>query len=271
MREHLKTDFFTPALPRVFGHRGCAGTHPENTLESFRAAVASGVQYLEFDIHMTRDGEVVVAHDAHLKRTCGLDRVIPEMTYSELAKADAGRMFTLDGATFPFREKGIRVPRLAEVLAEFSKLRMIVEVKQIAPSVVAPMLDVIDRAGMRRNVLVASEHQEPLDEVRKLAPEIPTNFSYLESGMFIQAMGTRDASYRPPADAVQIPHRHESWELVTRESVAFAHRLGIEIHVWTVNEESEMSELLDMDVDGLITDFPGRALEVVRSRASDGR
>jgi glycerophosphoryl diester phosphodiesterase len=266
MRENLKTDFFKPVLPRVFGHRGSGGTHPENTLESFRAAVASGVQYLEFDIHMTRDGEIVVAHDDHLKRICGLDRVIPEMTYAELAKADAGRMFTLDGPTFPFREKGIRVPRLSEVLAEFSKLRMIVEVKQIAPSVVAPMLDVVDRAGMRRNVLVASEHQEPLDEVRKLAPEIPTNFSYLESGMFIQAMGTRDADYRPPADAVQIPHRHESWELVTAESVAFAHRLGIEVHVWTVNEEAEMSELLEMGVDGLISDYPHRALDVVRRR-----
>ena len=264
MRAHLKTDFFSPALPRVFGHRGSAGTHPENTLESFRAAVASGVQYLEFDIHMTRDGEIVVAHDEHLKRMCGLDRVISDMTYAELAKADAGRMFTLDGATFPFREEGIKVPRLAEVLAEFPTLRMIVEVKQIAPSVVAPMLEVIDRAGMRRNVLVASEHQEPLDEVRKLAPEIPTNFSYLESGMFIQAMGTRDASYRPPADAVQIPHRHESWELVTRESVDFAHRLGLEVHVWTVNEKAEMSELLDMGVDGLISDYPHRALEVVR-------
>src|SRR5579863_3413666 len=267
MRDYLDTDFFTPALPRVFRHRGSAGTHPENTLESFRAAVASGVHYLEFDIHMTRDGEIVVAHDDHLKRMCGLDRAIPEMTYADLAKADAGRMFTLDGATFPFREKGIRVPRLSEVLAEFPKLRMIVEVKQIAPSVVAPMLDVLDRAAMRRNVLVASEHQQPLDQVRKLAPDIPTNFSYLESGRFIQAMGTRDANYRPPADAVQIPHRHESWELVTPESVQFAHRLGVEVHVWTVNETSEMSELLDMRVDGLISDYPSRALEVVRRRS----
>jgi glycerophosphoryl diester phosphodiesterase len=268
MREHIKTDFFKLPLPRVFGHRGSAGTHPENTLESFRAAAASGVQYLEFDIHMTRDGEIVVAHDEHLKRMCGLDRVIPEMTYAELAAADAGRMFSLDGATFPFREKGIKLPRLSAVLAEFPKLRMIVEVKQIAPSVVAPMLDVLDRAGMRRNVLVASEHQAPLDEVRKLAPEIPTNFSYLESGMFIQAMGTRDANYRPPADALQIPHRHESWELVTPESVAFAHRLGIEVHVWTVNEEAEMSELLEMGVDGLISDYPARALDVVRRRTN---
>jgi len=271
MREHLNTDFFTPALPRVVGHRGSAGTHPENTLESFRAAVASGVQYLEFDIHMTRDGEVVVAHDNHLARICGLERTIPEMMYAELAAADAGRMFSLDCATFPFREKGIRVPRLAAVLEAFPKLRMIVEVKQIAPSVVAAMLEVIDRAGMRRSVLVASEHQEPLDEVRKLAPEIPTNFSYLETGQFIQAMVGRDGSYRPPGDAVQIPHRHESWELVTRESVDFAHRVGVEVHVWTVNEEAEMSELLDMGVDGLISDYPDRALEVVRRRAAARR
>jgi glycerophosphoryl diester phosphodiesterase len=248
------------------GHRGSAGTHPENTLESFRAAAAAGAQYLEFDIHMTRDGEIVVAHDDHLARMCGIDRSIPQMTYAEVAAADAGRMFTLDGATYPFRAKGLRVPRLAEVLAEFSRLCMIVEIKQTAPSLVAPMLALIDRAGMRRNVLVASEHQEPLDEVRKLAPEVPTNFSYLESGLFIQAMATRDPRYRPPGAAVQIPRSYESWQLVTPESVEFAHRLGLEVHVWTVNEESEMSELLDLGVDGLISDFPQRALDVVLRR-----
>jgi len=271
MREHPNTDFFKPPVPRVFGHRGSAGTHPENTLESFAAAVAAGVEYLEFDLHMTRDGEVVVSHDDHLDRNCGRPGIIRDLTYTELAAADAGRMFTPDGVTFPFRGKGLRIPRLAEVLAAFPKLRMIVEVKQIAPSVVAPMLALLDRAGVRRNVLVASEHQEPLDEVRMLAPEIPTNFSYLESGVFIQAMGTRDASYRPPADAVQIPRSYESWQLVTPESVEFAHRLGLEVHVWTVNEEAEMSELLDMGVDGLISDYPARALGVVRKRAATRR
>ncbi len=266
MREHPNTDFFEPAVPRVFGHRGSAGTHPENTLESFRAAVALGVQYLELDIHMTRDGEVVVSHDDRLERNCGCAGIIREMTYAELASADAGRMFTLDGAAFPFRDKGLRVPRLAEVLAAFPKLRIEIEVKQIAPSVVAPMLGVIDRAGIRRSVFVSSEHQEPLDEIRKLAPEIPTNFSYLETGVFFQAMGTRDANYRPPGDAVQIPRSYESWQLVTPESVEFAHRLGLEVHVWTVNEEAEMTELLDMGVDGLISDYPARALDVVRGR-----
>jgi glycerophosphoryl diester phosphodiesterase len=271
MREHPDTDFFRPPLPRVFGHRGSAGTHPENTLESFAAAAATGAEYLEFDIHMTRDGEVVVSHDDHLERNCGRPGVIRDLTYADLAAADAGRMFTLDGATFPFRGKGLKVPRLADVLAGFSRLRMIIEIKQITPSVVVAMLEAIDRAGTRRSVLVASEHQEPLDEVRKLAPEIPTNFSYFECGRFMQAMATRDDSYRPPGAALQIPRSYESWQLVTPESVDFAHRAGVEVHVWTVNEETEMGELLDMGVDGLISDYPGRALEVIRSRAAARR
>ena len=271
MREHLDTDFFTPELPRVFGHRGSAGTYPENTIESFRAAVAAGVAYIEFDIHMTRDGEVVVAHDEHLNRMCGVDRRIREMTYAEVMAADAGRLFTLDDSTFPFRDRGLRIPRLAEVLGTFPKLRMIVEVKQIEPSVVVPMLDLIDRAGMRRSVLVASEHQPPLDEIRKLAPDIPTNFSYYESGQFFQAMAARDAGYRAPGDAIQISHFYENWELVTRESVEFAHNVGVEMHVFTVNEAHEMRQLLDVGVDGLITDYPRRALDLVRSRASARR
>src|ERR1017187_10205577 len=270
MREHPNTDFFKPGLPRAFGHRGSAGTHPENTLEAFAAAAAIGIQYLELDIHMTRDGEIVVSHDDHLERTCGRADVIREMTYAKLAAADAGRMFTLDGANFPFRDQGIRVPRLAEVLAAFPKLRMVIEVKQIAPSVVAPMLDVIDRAAMRRNVVVASEHQQPLDEVRMLAPEIPTNFSYFETGGFFQAIVSHD-KYRLPGDALQIPPSYESWQLVTPESVEFAHRIGLEVHVWTVNEEAEMRELLDMGVDGLISDYPRRLVDVIRSRASAPR
>lgn len=270
MREHRDTDFFKPGLPRAFGHRGSAGTHPENTLEAFAAAAAIGIQYLELDVHMTRDGEIVVSHDDHIERTCGRAGVIREMTWAELAAADAGRMFTLDGVNFPFRDKGIRVPRLAEVLAAFPKLPTEIEVKQIAPSVVAPILAVIDRAGRRRTVFVASEHQEPLDEIRMLAPEIPTNFSYFEVGGFFQAMVDRD-NYRPPGDALQIPPSYESWQLVTPESVEFAHRIGVEVHLWTVNDEAEMTELLDMGVDGLISDYPRRLLDLIRGRRAARR
>jgi glycerophosphoryl diester phosphodiesterase len=263
----VNTEFFASPPPRAIGHRGSAGTHPENTLASFQAAMDAGAQYLEFDIHMTRDGAIVVSHDDNLSRMGGDARLIRAMTYAELSEVDAGKNFTRDGAAYPFRDRGVRVPLLDEVLETFSQMRMIVEVKQVAPSVVEPMLAIIDCVGMRRRVLVASEHQEPLDEIRRLAPDIPTNFSYFESGYFLQAMASRDAAYRPPGAAVQIPRRYENWDLVTAESVAFAHRLGLEVHVWTVNDPAEMNELLDLGVDGLISDFPRRALEVIESRA----
>ncbi|MDO8431299.1 MAG: glycerophosphodiester phosphodiesterase [Candidatus Binatus sp.] len=262
----MNTDFFASPTPRAIGHRGSAGTHPENTLVSFRAAIDAGAPYIEFDIHMTRDGEVAVSHDDNLMRMGGDDRFIRAMTYTELAKVDAGKNFSLDGARFPFRNQGVQVPRLEEVLATFPQICAIVEVKQVAPSLVEPMLAVIDSAGMRRRVLVASEHQEPLDEIRRLAPDIPTNFSYFESGFFLQAMASRDPNYRPPGAALQIPRRYESWDLVTAESVAFAHSLGLEVHVWTVNDPAEMRELLDLGADGLISDYPRRVLDVIQSR-----
>ncbi len=267
MRERSDSEFFKLPLPRAFGHRGSAGTHPENTIESFRTAAALGIEYLEFDLHMTRDGEVVVSHDDNLTRLCGREGVIRELTYCELATADAGRMFTTDdGATFPFRDRGLKIPRLADVFAEFPAMRFLIEIKQTAPSLVPPMLTLIDRANMRSKVLIASEHQAPLDEVRLLAPDLPTNFSYFESGGFFQAMAARDPKYSPPGDALQIPPKYESWQLVTPDSVNFAHQLGVEVHVWTVNEVAEMNQLLDLGVDGLISDYPARLLDVIRNR-----
>src|ERR1700691_3150088 len=107
MRSNLDSDFFTPPRPRIFGHRGSAGTHPENTLPSFQAAMDLGARYLETDVHMTRDGEIVVSHDPDLARCGDAPIVINDTDYGDLAKADAGYAFSLDGREFPFRGKGI--------------------------------------------------------------------------------------------------------------------------------------------------------------------
>lgn len=266
MRPTLDTDFFSLSLPRAFGHRGSAGTHPENTLVSFQAAADAGVRYLELDVHMTRDGEVVVSHDGNLERACGRPRLIMEMDYVEVRSADAGYTFSPDGQSFPFRGKGIRIPRLAEILASFRDVRFIVEVKQEEPSLVEPMLRVIDSAGMGRMVLIASEHQRPLEEVRALAPAMPTNFAYHEVAGFLTAMATTDRHYQPAGDALQIPPEYYSWKLATAETVEMAHRLGIEAHIWTINDEPDMSALLDIGIDGIISDFPSRLLKVIASR-----
>jgi glycerophosphoryl diester phosphodiesterase len=263
----LDTDFLSLARPRAIAHRGSAGTHPENTMVSFEAAADAGARYVELDVHMTRDGEVVVHHDDDLERTCGRAGRISEMSWAEVVRADAGYTFSPDGRSSPFRGRGIAIPRLADVLAAFPTIRFVIEIKQTAPSLVRPLLDVIERADMQRMVLIASEHHQPLDEVRELAPQMPTNFASREVAGFLQAMAARDDRYAPPGDALQVPVEYESWRLVTPESIAFAHRLGLEVHVWTVNEEAEMRELLAIGVDGLISDYPARLLRTIASRA----
>ncbi len=266
MRPSLETDFFALPLPRAFGHRGSAGTHPENTVPSFEAAIDDGARYLETDVHMTRDGEIVVSHDADLERNCGRAGLIREMSCAEVLAADAGRNFSPDGVNFPFRGKGIRVPRLAEVLSIFRTSRFNIDLKPDDPGVVAPTLKVIEAAGMRAMVLLASEHQKSLDELRNLAPMIPTVFGYHEVASFLAAMAAHDAAYRAPGDALQIPSEYYSWKLATPQTVEWAHRFGAEVHIWTINEEAEMRALLKVGVDGIMSDFPARLLGVMKER-----
>jgi glycerophosphoryl diester phosphodiesterase len=265
MRSSLDSDFFSTPRPRVFGHRGSAGTHPENTLASFQAAVDLGVRYLETDVHMTRDGEIVVSHESDLELVSGRPGVIKEMDYADIAKADAGYAFTLDGKEFPFRGKGLRIPRLAELLAMFPSAFFNIDLKPEESSIVEPALRLIDAAKMRRRVLLASEHQNCLDEVRALAPGIPTSFGYLEIAAFMQAMAARDTAYQPRGDALQIPAEYHSWKLATPESLAMAHRCGVEVHIWTVNDEPAMREMLELGVDGIMSDFPQLALRTATS------
>ncbi len=263
MRPGLKTDFFSLPKPRAFAHRGSGCSHPENTLASFAAAHEVGVRYMELDIHQTRDEQLAVSHDPDLERASGKPGKICEMTYGEVAKADAGYTFESPEGSHPFRGKGLHVPTLAEVLTSFPETRFIVEVKQIAPSVIPRLLQVLDETGMRRRVLAASEHQQPLDEIRAAAPDIPTNFSALEVGMFLQAMVAGFKGYTAPGEALQVPPSYESFSLVTPEIIAAAHQQELEVHVWTVNEEAQMRELIAAGVDGLISDYPARLLRVL--------
>ena len=267
MRPELDTEFFDLPLPRVMAHRGASGDYPENTMPAFQAAAEAEAPYFELDVHMTRDGEIVVMHDAELRRTTGRDGTIREMTFAELREADAGYNFSIEaGDRFPFRGAGIKVPALAELFAAFPNHRFVVEIKQTTPSLAPALIETINRGGMRRRVLIASEHQVPLDEIRALAPGLPTNFSSLEVGGLMLSLAPGATAYVPRGDALQVPPEHHSWKLITAESVAAAHRCGVEMHAWTINDPAEMRALLKLGVDGIISDYPARLIEVVRSR-----
>ena len=259
MRSGLKTDFFAPPLPRLVAHRGGGGVRPENTLEAFTEAYRAGIRYFELDIHTSQDGTLAVCHDGDLARTTDLSGAIRELSYAAIARADAGYRFESSGG-FPFRGRGIRVPRLVDVLNLPGDAFFVIEIKQIEPSLTASLNQTLTDSGARRRVLIASEHQQPLDQIRKLAPELPTSFSAPEIRAFFAAMmGPRD-SYRAPADALQIPPSHGSMQLATSTSVTTAHDWGLEMHTWTINEEPEMRHLISLGVDGIISDYPSRML-----------
>jgi glycerophosphoryl diester phosphodiesterase len=264
MRPTVDTDFFSLPRPRAFGHRGAGGSYPENTIPSFQAALDAGVAYLETDLHMTRDGELVVSHDDHLERTCGLAAPIREMTYREVAAADAGFGCSPNGTDFPFRGLGIRVPRLSEVLSTFRHARFNIDIKPNQAGIVERALEVIKAARMQRMVLLASEHQERLDEIRALAPAIPTSFGYQEVAGFLSAMAAANREYRAPGEALQIPPEYYSWKLATAQTVEVASNFGVEVHVWTINDEAEMRAMLEVGIHGIMSDFPGLLVRVIR-------
>jgi glycerophosphoryl diester phosphodiesterase len=265
MSKGLRTDFFAPPVPRLIAHRGGGGVRPENTIEAFAAAYQEGIRYFELDVHTSRDGVMVVCHDADLRRTTDRSDVIHELDFAEIVRADAGYRFESEGG-FPFRDKGVRVPRLLDVLGLFDDAFFVIEIKQVEPSLTTALNAALTSRAIRNRVLIASEHQQPLNEIRALAPELPTGFSGHEVMGFFAAMMAQMVGYRRPADALQIPPSHGTMALATPTSIAAAHALGLEMHNWTVNEESEMRTLLEMGIDGIITDFPAR-LKAILAKA----
>ena len=261
--------YFAPARPRVFGHRGAAGVAPENTLPSFALAAALGAAYLELDVYATTDGEIVVLHDALLDRTTDGCGPAAAHTWAQLAALDAGYRFTHDGHTFPYRGQGVRIPRLTDVLREFPAQRVNIEIKQGGADVVGAVLDVLRRAAGLERVLLAAEHDDIMCCIRTaVGDRIATSLCVGEVIDFVGRLQRDDwDGYVAPGQALQIPPAHAGIELVTALSVDAAHRRGLEMHVWTINDAAEIERLLDLGVDGVMSDLPGLVAAAAQLRS----
>lgn len=254
----MKTRFFDPSKPRLFSHRG-SNRYPENTLPAFLDALGTGLIYIELDVWCSRDGVPVVHHDGNFLRTCGVDREVNDLDASEIRKLDAGFHYSPDqGRTFPYRGGNISIPTLEEVLANCREALFNIEIKQSEPAIEQQVIATVEQAGMLDQVLLASEKESVTARVRQLHPDIPTNLCFGEVVAFFSWMksGRRD-EYRPLGNALQIPMFFRGIELVTPDSVQTAHDLGLEVHVWTVNNFAVMKRLLRLGVDGIMSDRPG--------------
>ncbi len=255
--------------PIAIAHRGGAAVWPENTLRSFRGAIELGFRYIETDLHVTRDGLIVCFHDPTLSRTTDGAGRLKDLSFAELRTLDAGYRFTRDGgATHPFRGQGDVVPTLEEALALHPELMLNVEMKQRQPAMEEHLWREIERLDAFDRLLVAAEHDPLVHRFRDLrdrwmptSPGIRGVLRFLSS----QKLGWDRFEHYPFA-VLQVPPSYRGLTVVDRRFVEAAHAQGIHVHCWTIDAPEEMHRLLDMGVDGLMTDRPGVLSRVFAER-----
>ncbi|MGD8369981.1 MAG: glycerophosphodiester phosphodiesterase [Syntrophobacterales bacterium] len=253
--------------PLVMAHRGGAGLWPENTLFAFEKAVDLGIHVLETEIHSTKEGALVLIHDRTVDRTTNGTGPINAFTLKELKELDAGYNWSSDGGqTFPFRGQGITVPTLEEVFTAFHKMHFNIDIKQVQPSLVLPLCEMIRGFNMVEKVMVASFNSQTIKQFRLKCPEVATSASKSEIGIFF-AMNLLflGGAYRTAAHALQVPEYSMGLHLLTQKFVDTAHKLNLKVHAWTINELADMRRLLELGVDGIITDYPDRLISLLSS------
>ncbi|MFD9697779.1 glycerophosphodiester phosphodiesterase [Lentzea sp. NPDC059081] len=242
--------------PRAFAHRGWHVddlTGMENSLSSFRRAVQEGYRYIETDVHATADGEVVVHHDETLDRTTDGHGRVTDLPWTEVRHARVGG-----------REP---VARLADVLEELPDTFFNIDVK--TDHAVDPVLTLLRRTGALHRVCLASFSDNRLARLRRQGgPELLTSMGPRSAGALWAAGRIPLAGLAVRGQVAQVPVTQGRLKVVDARFVQAAHRRALEVHVWTINDEADMRTLLDLGVDGLVTDRPDVLREVLRSRNS---
>jgi glycerophosphoryl diester phosphodiesterase len=263
----MRHPYFAAPRPTVFGHRGASGERPENTVPAFELALAQGADALETDVHRTRDGVIVVCHDADLARTTDGEGPIAEHTLAEVRALDAGHRFTPDqGRTHPFRGNGITIPTLEELFNAFPEARINVEVKACDEALIRDAVGLIREARRAYRTLLAAGEDDTMAAIRRALGgpgEQPATGACL--GDILGFIRAATSGGPPPEEpmALQIPSTFGGRPLVTEALDSFAHAHHVAVHVWTINDEDEMRALLGLAVDGVMSDFPGRLRAVV--------
>lgn len=262
MPEHTFTE--TDQLLAI-AHRGGAGLWPENTLFAFQNAIRIGADALEFDVHATSDGELVVIHDATVDRTTDGSGRVDEMTWDALRELDAGYRWTADdGASFPFRGMGLRVPSLEEVLNALPDTRMIIELKDVSDAARVRFSEAIAQCSYPERKVIASFQSESVKYIRDNNPGIATSSTAGEVlGFWVLNSLRLGFAFVADGETMQVPPRFQDLTLVSNRFVSGAHRHNMDVYVWTINEEAEMRRHVDHGVDGIITDYPDRLLQVL--------
>ncbi|MFW9770156.1 MAG: glycerophosphodiester phosphodiesterase [Candidatus Thorarchaeota archaeon] len=258
---------FDIGRPLIMAHRGESGNVPENTMLALESALKIGVDVLESDIRFTKDNIPILFHDDDLERTTGVKGSVRDKTLDELLQIDLGYSFTTDiGQTYPYRGQGLKVVTLEEALQKFPDTILNLDIKDTfskAPKEVARVLQENQRT---ENIMIASFHPPQLKRFRESAPMIPTSAHPNEVRNFVIGVRMRTMRFfvRSVAyKAFQIPERSGGLQIVTPRFVTAAHERDLAVHVWTINDKEGMERLLNMEVNGIFTDYPTLLREVL--------
>ena len=244
----MRHTFFASSRPLVFAHRGGSALAPENTMAAFDNGLALGADGLELDVHLSRDGVVVVHHDRLLDRTTTLRGPIAERTAEELQRAN--------------------VPVLADVLARYRDPRIIIELKVNSAELAAATIAVVRRAAAVERVCLGSFGLRVLRAARAIEPAIATSGAREEVRWALYRSWIRWPVSRVAYSGYQIPEHAGTTQVVSRRFVEYAHDAGLGVQVWTVDTEDAARRLLAYGVDALITDRPDIIVPIVRARSS---
>lgn len=247
-----------PLRHPVVAHRGNRAHAPENTLEAFTQALALGVDAIEFDVHLSRDGVPVVIHDATLDRTTDAVGEVRARTLAELRRADAGARFTVDGGrSFPYRGRGISIPTLEEALALTRDLPLIIELKTVEAA--RPALELLVRAGALARVLAGSFLDAALVPFQRAGVPVSGGSGALRR-LYLPAALRARAPRSLPFQSMCMPRFHKGLPLPVRGFARVMRALGGTSHVWTVNDPARARRLWAAGVNGIISDDPGAIL-----------
>ena len=264
----------------AYAHQGGAWEAPSSTLYAIGNALTAGATAIELDVHATADGHLVVCHDPAVDRTTNGAGAIAAMTLAEVRRLDNAYWWVggcdvdhdQPPAAYPFRGRApddpdFRIAALEEVLEQFPGVILNLDIKRTAPTVTPyeeTLAAMLRRFGREEDVIVASFLDTATDAFSAYAPEIPTSAGTLAVHAFYQAVAAGETPAPMGHVALQVPHRVGELELVNEAFVEAAHRAGLAVHVWTIDDGSEMDELVELGVDGIITDLPTELDAVLR-------
>jgi glycerophosphoryl diester phosphodiesterase len=250
---------------RLYAHRGASAERPENTMPAFERAVEIGVDGLELDVHLTRDQQLIVAHDDTAARTTGAQVAWGDLDLAEVRRLDAGWGFVAPDGTRPFAGKAITVPRFEDVLEAFPDMRLNVDLK--SERAVAVMLELIHRKRADARVTLASFQLRTLVQVRRQGYGGETALS---QGEIVSLLGLPAMLWRQlpfTGTAAQVPTQAGRIHFDRATFIAKCHSVGLRVDFWTIDDRDQAARLLELGADGIMTNDP-RALRPLFDRAS---